>query len=118
MDFRDLRVWQRARELCVEVYRCTEGFPPKERFGLTRQIREAAVSACANIAEGFGRGGGRDFAYHLRIARGSANEVRCCAIVAADLGFLQADGQARQEGPAVEVGKMLTALLQKVGGLV
>jgi four helix bundle protein len=118
MDFTDLKVWQKARQLCVEVYRATERFPPRERFGLTDQIRRAALSACANIAESFGRGGGRDFSCHLRIARGSANEVRCCAIVATDLSFLGTTARAVLDALAVEVGKMLTALLKYTGGLV
>ena len=62
MDFVDLKVWQKARELCVEAYRISDAFPPKERFRLTDQMCRAAVSAVNNIAEGFGRGGGMDFA--------------------------------------------------------
>lgn len=117
MDFTDLKVWQKARRLCVETYRLTESLPPKERFGMTDQIRRAALSACANIAEGYGRGGGKDFSYHLRIARGSANEVQCCAIIASDLGFLSPPALDVLKGLAVEVKKMLTSLLKHLGGL-
>lgn len=117
MDFTDLKVWQKARQLCVETYRTTDGFPPKERFGLCDQIRRAAVSICTNIAEGYGRGGGKDFAYHLRIARGSANEVHCCTIVASDLRFLGPPAKALLEGLVVEVKKMLTGFLKRLDGL-
>lgn len=117
MDFTDLKVWQKARHLCVETYRITDRFPPKERFGLTDQIRRAALSVCANIAEGFGRGPGRDFSYHLRIARGSATEVRCCAILAGDLGFMDASAHEKVAPPAEEIQRMLTALLRRMGGL-
>ena len=117
MDFVDLKVWQKARALCVEAYRISDVFPPKERFRLTDQMCRAAVSAVNNIAEGFGRGGGKDFAYHLRIARGSAGEVRCCALVACDLKYLALSSIVVLDGLAVETHKMLTALLKRVGGL-
>ena len=67
----DLVAWQMAVELSVEVYRLTESFPVDERFGITQQIRRAAVSVPSNIAEGYGRGRGPDFARFHRVARGS-----------------------------------------------
>lgn len=116
-EFSDLKVWQKGRELFVEAYRVSELFPAKERFRLTEQICRAALSVINNIAEGFGRGGGKDFAYHLRVARGSANEVRCCGIAAVDLNYVQPIGIARMDGLALETHKMLTSLLKRVGGL-
>jgi len=73
--FRDLDVWQHARDLTLKVYRVTESFPASERFGLTAQIRRAAVSVTANIAEGCGRRTDCEFARFLDIAMGSASDV-------------------------------------------
>lgn len=117
MDFTDLKVWQKARRLCVEAYGLSERFPPKERFRLSEQLCRAAVSVVNTIAEGFGRGAGRDFAYHLRIARGSAGEVRSCAIVACDLRYVPVEETEALDTLAMETHKMLTAFLRRVGGL-
>jgi four helix bundle protein len=117
MDFVDLKVWQKARELCVEAYRVSELFPPKERFRLCDQICRAAISVMNNIAEGFGRGGGKDYAYHLRIARGSACEIRSCAVAACDLRYVLAAATSALDGLAREIHRMLTSLLKRVGGL-
>ena len=117
MDFTDLKVWQKARELCVEAYRISELLPPKERFRLTDQICRAGISTVNNIAEGYCRGGGKDFAYHLRVARGSAGEVRCCALMAVDLRYMPPSTIGGLDGLADETHKMLTSLLRRVGGL-
>ena len=74
-DFRELKVWQKAHRFVLDLYRHTQGFPAEERFGLTVQLRRAAVSVASNIAEGCGREGERDFARFLSIAGGSASEV-------------------------------------------
>jgi four helix bundle protein len=87
-DHRQLRVWAASRELVSSIYRLTGGFPDDERFGLTSQLRRAAVSIPSNIAEGAGRGGtGRSFAQFLRIAAGSASEIETQLQLAVDLGF-------------------------------
>jgi four helix bundle protein len=86
-DFRKLEVWKKAFPLVKDVYRRTEGFPPDERYGLVRQMRGAAVSACANVAEGCARGGEADFRRFLEIAKGSANELRCYVLLGRDLGY-------------------------------
>lgn len=117
MEFMDLKAWQKGRELCAEAYRISDMFPPKERFRLTDQVCRAAISVVNNIAEGYGRGGGKDFAYHLRIARGSANEIRCCGMVACDLKYVAPSAVAGMDGLALETHKMLTSLLKRVGGL-
>jgi four helix bundle protein len=98
IDFKDLKVWQKARQLCIEAYRIRELFPSKERFRLTDRMCRAGLSGVNNIAEGFGRGGGKDFAYHLRIARGSVGEVRCCAVVATDLAYVIGDRETGWPG--------------------
>jgi four helix bundle protein len=85
-NFRELTVWQKAHELVVEIYRVSGGFPSEERFGLTVQLRKAAVSIGSNIAEGCGRGTNKDFARFLSIAAGSASEVEYQVLLARDLG--------------------------------
>ena len=75
-DFKNLKVWQVAHRVTLQVYRLTPRFPNEERYGLVAQMRRAAVSTCANIAEGCGRSTDADFARFLYIAKGSLNEVR------------------------------------------
>jgi four helix bundle protein len=74
-SFRDLSVWQRAIELTVGVYQLTAAFPDSERFGLTSQLRRAAVSIASNIAEGYGRATKGEYLQFLGHARGSVSEV-------------------------------------------
>src|SRR5687768_13214505 len=87
-SYRDLIAWQRSMELVNLVYRCTARWPATELYALTAQTKRAAVSVPANIAEGHGRNGRREFIYHLGIARGSLCEVETLLQVAADQQFL------------------------------
>ncbi|WP_201312863.1 four helix bundle protein [Dyella sp. EPa41] len=84
-----LRVWQDAMQLVARLYQATSGFPEDERFGLTSQIRRAAVSVPSNIAEGAGRGSAREFVRFLLVARGSLAELDTQLRIAQNLGFLQ-----------------------------
>lgn len=84
-----LLAWQRGVDLVKAVYSATAGFPPSELYGLTGQMRRAAVSVPANIAEGVGRSGNRDRIQFLVIARGSLNELETYVVIARDLGYLQ-----------------------------
>jgi four helix bundle protein len=86
-SFEDLVVWQKAHHLVLAVYRLTKDFPADERFGLTSQIRRAAVSVAANIAEGFSKRGKSDKARFFNIAQGSLEEVHYYLILGNDLGF-------------------------------
>ena len=111
-NFRDFRVWQHSRALTRRVYAVTAAFPRDERFGLTDQLRRAAVSVAANIAEGSGRHGDRESAQFLPIARGSLHEIECELIVASDLGYL---APAESEGVLEDVrivGSELTGLIR------
>ena len=81
-NYRELIVWQRAMDLAAAVHRCTRRFPADERFGLTSQIRRAAVSVPSNIAEGQGRGTAAEFRQFLRISRGSLQEVETQLLLA------------------------------------
>ena len=85
--FEDLEVWQDARELVKRVYHLTVGFPKHETFGLTSQLRRAAVSVMSNIAEGFERGSNNEFVQFLFLARASCAEVRSQLYIALDLGY-------------------------------
>ncbi len=88
-DFRKLHVWQEARALATCVYRLTEGFPTRESFGLSSQLRRAAVSIMANVAEGCGRNRDKEFARYLSIALGSSTELESHLYLALDLSLLK-----------------------------
>ena len=91
-DYRKLRVYDMAIDLTSETYRLTKTLPRSERYGLVQQMNRAAVSIASNIAEGAGRGDGRDFARFLRIARGSVCELDAQATMAARVGVV--DGES------------------------
>jgi four helix bundle protein len=87
-NFRDLQVWHKAHELTLESYRVINSFPKQELFGLTSQIRRAAVSIAANIAEGCGKRGNGEFQRFLGIAAGSASELEYRLLFAHDLSLI------------------------------
>ena len=89
-DFRRLKVWDEARKLVAEVYKETAVIPKAELFGITAQMRRAAISVPANIAEGRGKNNDKELNRYLGIALGSATELECLAIPGEDLGFLPA----------------------------
>jgi four helix bundle protein len=113
-DFRELKVWQKAHELTLGVYRTTKAFPREEQFGLTAQLRRAAESVAANIAEGCGRDGDPEFARFLQIAMGSASETEYHLLLARDLGLLHTTDYDPLAREVEEVKKMLTALIRKL----
>jgi four helix bundle protein len=113
-DFKELRVWQEAHTLALEVYQATRSFPRDEIYGLTSQIRRAAVSVGANIAEGCGRRSDGEFARFLQIARGSASELEYHLLFARDLKLLTNDAHRDFEKKLVEVQRMLTSLVTSV----
>jgi four helix bundle protein len=85
--FRDLTVWQKAHEFVLAIYRFTESFPDREKYGLAHQMRRAAVSIPANIAEGFGKRSQAEKSRFLNIAEGSLEECRYYLILAQDLDY-------------------------------
>ncbi|RLB79363.1 MAG: four helix bundle protein [Deltaproteobacteria bacterium] len=89
--FEDIEAWQKARELTREIYRLTNQRAFAKDFGLRDQARRAAVSIMSNIAEGFGRGGNREFIQFLSMAKGSVSEVQAQLYVAVDAGYLTKD---------------------------
>ncbi|MBN1372848.1 MAG: four helix bundle protein [Anaerolineaceae bacterium] len=113
-DFRNLKVWQSAHEVALKTYKATEGFPKSELYGLTNQIRRAAVSVSANIAEGCGRGSDLDFARFLQIAMGSASELEYELLLSRDLGFLKPEDHENLNQGIHKVKQMLASLLKKL----
>lgn len=109
---RDLIAWQKTYELALTVMRSTGGFPVDERFGLTSQLRRAAVSVPSNIAEGFGRGSRAEYVRFLYIARGSLYELTTQLSLAADLGYLSSDNGDSLRSLADECERVLWGLIR------
>ena len=110
-NFHKLRVWQNAHMLTLSVYRATRAFPKEEIYGITSQMRRAASSVAANIAEGCGRLGDREFRRCLRIALGSANELEDHIILAADLDYLPDPAYAQLRSEVTVVQRMIAKLI-------
>lgn len=114
-SFRELIVWQRAVELSVAVYELTSGFPETEKFGLTNQLRRAAVSVASNIAEGYGRSTRGEYVLFLGHARGSVSEVQTQLVISAALKMGTAELRSKTESLSEEVSRMLIAMMKKLG---
>jgi four helix bundle protein len=108
--------WQRADDLVVEVYRVTQAFPKSELYGLTSQMRRAAVSVAANIAEGAARQYMKEFLRFLHVADSSLCEVAYYIHLAQRLGFIDADTTGRLEGRRSDAGRPLYRLIRWVKG--
>jgi four helix bundle protein len=113
--FTDLIVWQRSHALVLQVYRLTKCFPPDERFGLTSQLRRAALSVPTNIAEGSKRQTNPEYARFLNIAEGSLAETEYLLMVSRDLGYLPPATVKPVLAETSEIAKMLHGLRSKVG---
>src|SRR5713226_8750272 len=105
-----LDVWTKGIEFVVKVYKETEGFPKDERFGLTSQLRRAAASIPANIAEGAGRQSAKEFAHFLSNAQGSASEVDTELLIDNRLGYLGEGKYVALRSALDEIGRMITGL--------
>ncbi|HEX9254880.1 MAG TPA: four helix bundle protein [Candidatus Angelobacter sp.] len=113
-NYRDLQVWKKAHELTLELYRISRQFPREETYGITGQLRRAAVSIGANLAEGCGRRSSAELARFVRIALGSASELDYHLLLSRDLGFMAADEFVSASVALIEVRKMLTSFLNSV----
>ena len=109
-----LDVWNRAVDLVVAVYRVTDPFPREEKFGLTSQIRRAAVSVPANIAEGAARTYTKEFLQFLSHAQGSASELETELLIANRLGYFNVKDYDRLRGALDDIGKMLAGLAKRL----
>ncbi len=115
-DFRKLKVWQKAHQFALSVYQASAGFPDEERFGLTSQVRRAAVSIPSNIAEGCGRETNAELRRFLFVAMGSASEVDYQLQLARDLHFLESAIYQSLTQDLGEIKRMLAGLTNRLTG--
>jgi four helix bundle protein len=113
-DTSKLLVWQRSHELVLGIYDITKGFPKDEQFGLTSQIRRAAVSVPSNIVEGKARGSNKEYKRFLFVARGSLEEVKYQLLLARDLKYIENSRYLEVLSIADETGKMLNGLINRI----
>jgi len=112
--YKELVVWQKAREFVREVYSLTSHYPDSELYGLTSQIRRAAISIPSNIAEGAGKTSSREFVRFLEIAYSSSYEVESHLIISMDLDFISGDKFEEISLKLNEIQKMIYGLIQKL----
>ena len=113
-NFRELKVWEKAHQLTLAVYKATAKFPKDELYGLTSQTRRSCASIPANIAEGCGRRGDAELARFFQIAMGSASELEYHLLLARDLDLLNGSDYKWLAGEVTEVKRMLTSFIQKL----
>lgn len=113
-NFKELKVWQKAYQLCLAIYRITKDFPKDERYGLTSQIRRAAVSVPSNIAEGYGRKTTGEYIQALYIAYGSNCELETQILLSGDLGFVGKEDLSKLQEEIGDVERMLKGLIKSL----
>ncbi|MBA4406138.1 hypothetical protein C0389_02570 [bacterium] len=113
-DFKKLKVWERAHNLALNLYKLTKSFPKEELYGITSQLRRAVISIPTNIAEGSGKQTEKEFARYLSIAAGSASETEYLIILSKDLKFIKESVAADLIIEINEIKKMLNALMIKI----
>ena len=118
-SFRDLKIWQEAFALSLEIYRASARFPSTEKFGLTSQIRRSSVSVAANIAEGRGRNSTKELIHFLYVARGSLYETQCHCLMGKELGYFDKQFAekivGRYQGLDAGINACINALKAKSG---
>ena len=112
--FQDLKVWQRSHQLTLDVYRLSRGFPREERYGLTSQIRRAAVSVPCNIAEGSKRARPTDYGRFINMSESSLAETEYLLRLSRDLGYATPDQVRPLVSEATQISRMLCSLREKV----
>jgi four helix bundle protein len=113
-DFRELKVWEKAHNLALGIYRASDKFPRDEIYGLASQIRRAGLSIPTNIAEGCGRSGIPEFIHFLHIAIGSASEVEYLLLFSKDLNLLENSVHQKLSNDVIEIKRMLASLIKKL----
>ncbi|MCB0197517.1 MAG: four helix bundle protein [Anaerolineae bacterium] len=113
-NFRELKVWQKAHSLTLDVYKATGQYPKNEQFGLTSQTRRAAASIPANIAEDCGRSGDAELGRFLNIAMGSASELEYHLLLGHDLEILAEQDYQKLNNDVIEIKRMLTGFIKKL----
>jgi four helix bundle protein len=114
IDFRKLEIWQRSHLLVVEIYKATNDLPASELYGLTSQLKRAAISIPSNIAEACGRNSDGELARFLTFAMGSSAEVEYQLLLAKDLGFLSIEKYNLLNNETIQIRKMLNSFIKKV----
>ena len=115
--FKELKVWQKSYQLCLDVYKTTRHFPKEEKYGLNHQLRRAAVSIPSNIAEGYGRKTTQQYIYGLYLAYGSLCELETQLMICYDLGYMSEENHRKLQISIEEIGKMLKALIKSLESL-
>ncbi len=115
-NFKELKIWNRAMDMVVEVYKTTEKFPSEEKYGITSQIRRSAVSVPSNVAEGAGKNSDKDFVRFLSIAQGSSYELQTQLILSQRLGFINKDNCDAIVNDISEIQKMNYRFQESLGG--
>ena len=113
-NFRELIVWQKSMDFITTIYKISKSFPKDEQFGLTSQIRRAAVSVPSNIAEGFGRKSDGDFNRFLSISLGSNYEVQTQVEICRNLEFINENEYSHLNRQLEEIARMLKGLKSKI----
>ena len=113
-NFKELKVWQKSYQLCLELYGIIKKFPNEEKYGLSSQMRRAAISIPSNIAEGYGRKTIPDYVRCLYIAYGSTCELETQILLSGDLNYLNNDDQVILLDKIKEVERMLMALIKSL----
>ena len=113
-NYKELKVWQKSYQLCLEIYKITARFPKDEKFGLTSQIRRAVVSVPSNIAEGYGRKTTADYIKFLYIAYGSNCELETQIMLSGDLGYIDSAILEGIKDKIHEAERMLKALIKSL----
>ena len=113
-NYKDLKVWEKSHQFTLLVYEISKVFPKEEMYSLTNQLRRAASSVSANIAEGCGKNSQAEFAHYLNIALGSANESEYFLILSRDLKYLKPEDYEKLYVLINEVKAMLISLIHKV----
>jgi four helix bundle protein len=113
-NYKELKVWQKSYQMCLETYRITKGFPKEERYTLTSQIRRSAVSVPSNIAEGYGRKTTPEYIRALYFAYGSNCELETQILLSYDLGYINTEDMKKVQKDFKEVERMLKALIKSL----
>ena len=113
-NYKELKVWQKAYQLCVEICKITKSFPKEERYELTSQIRMAAVSVPSNVVEGYGRKTTREYIQALHIAYGSNCELETQILLSGDLGYIEAEVLEKLQKDIGDIERMLKGLIESL----
>lgn len=113
-NYKELKVWQKAYNLTLDIYQVTKSFPKSEKYGITSQIRRSVTSTPANIAEGFNRQTPKEYIHFLYTARGSLQETEFFCLLCKDLGLISQERHETLQEKIIVIGKLLTGLIKSI----